>query len=107
MPASLWASWNFWDRRLLPQGIRSASLATAEYRSFWDDESGVTYLEFAVGMMTFVISFGIIEFSHIFYQWIPAAKAVRFGARLAPVSQPVPSVLASIMTGEELNATGS
>jgi hypothetical protein len=51
-------------------------------------------LEFTVGMMTFfVILFGIIEFSYIFYQWNAATKAVQFGARLAAVSDPVASDL--------------
>jgi Flp pilus assembly protein TadG len=74
-------------------------LATAERISFWDDEGGATFLEFTVGMMTFfVILFGIIEFSYIFYQWNAATKAVQFGARLAAVSEPVASDLTT-MTG--------
>jgi Flp pilus assembly protein TadG len=74
-------------------------LATAERTSFWDDEGGATVLEFTVGMMTFfVILFGIIEFSYIFYQWNAATKAVQFGARLAAVSEPVASDLTT-MTG--------
>ncbi len=65
-------------------------MATAERMSFRDDESGASYLEFTVGMMTFfVILFGIIDFSYIFYQWNAATKAVQFGARLAAVSEPV------------------
>jgi Flp pilus assembly protein TadG len=76
-------------------------LASAERISFWDDEGGATYLEFTVGMMTFfVILFGIIEFSYIFYQWNAATKAVQFGARLAAVSNPVDSSL-STLTGLE------
>lgn len=74
-------------------------MATGERRSFWDDESGATMLEFTVGMMTFfVILFGIIEFTYIFYQWNAATKAVQFGARLAAVSDPVSSDLKT-MTG--------
>jgi Flp pilus assembly protein TadG len=74
-------------------------LATAERISFWDDEGGATVLEFTVGMMTFfVILFGIIEFSYIFYQWNAATKAVQFGARLAAVSEPVATDLTT-MTG--------
>jgi len=74
-------------------------LATAEHISFWDDEGGASLLEFTVGMMTFfVILFGVIEFSYIFYQWNAATKAVQFGARLAAVSNPVSSDLAA-MTG--------
>jgi hypothetical protein len=74
-------------------------LATAERISFWDDEGGATYLEFTIGMMTFfVILFGVIEFSYIFYQWNAATKAVQFGARLAAVSEPVASDLKT-MTG--------
>jgi Flp pilus assembly protein TadG len=72
-------------------------LAATERISFWDDESGATYLEFTVGMMTFfVILFGIIEFAFIFYQWNAATKAVQFGARLAAVSDPVSGGLRSI-----------
>ena len=74
-------------------------MATAERISFWDDEGGASVLEFTVGMMTFfVILFGIIEFSYIFYQWNAATKAVQFGARLAAVSEPVASDLKT-MTG--------
>jgi Flp pilus assembly protein TadG len=74
-------------------------LASAERKSFWDDEGGASFLEFTVGMMTFfVILFGIIEFTYIFYQWNAATKAVQFGARLAAVSDPVSSDLET-MTG--------
>lgn len=76
-------------------------MASAERISFRDDESGASYLEFTVGMMTFfVVLFGIIEFSYIFYQWNAATKAVQFGARLAAVSNPVDSSL-STLTGLE------
>jgi hypothetical protein len=76
-------------------------LASGERKSFWDDESGASFLEFTVGMMTFfVILFGIIEFTYIFYQWNAATKAVQFGARLAAVSNPVDSSLVTL-TGLE------
>lgn len=74
-------------------------MASVERMSFWDDESGATYLEFTVGMMTFfVILFGVIEFTYIFYQWNSATKATQFGARLAAVSEPVATDLTT-MTG--------
>ena len=87
-----------------------------ERKSFWDDESGASFLELTVGMMTFfVILFGIIEFTYVFHQWNAATKAVQFGARLAAVSDPVSSglktmtgvvapvpALATTVTGEDL-----
>jgi hypothetical protein len=84
LPASLsfmggWKPLTLWSR------IRSASLATDERRSFWDDLSGLSFGEFVVGVTTFLR--GIIEFTHIFYQWNAASKAVPFGARLAVVSR--------------------
>lgn len=67
--------------------------------SFRDDEGGASYLEFTVGMTTFfLILFGVIEFTYVFYQWNAATKAVQFGARLAAVSNPV-STGFTAMTG--------
>lgn len=74
-------------------------MACARPISFRHDESGASYLEFTIGMTTFfLILFGVIEFTYVFYQWNAATKAVQFGARLAAVSDPV-STGFTAMTG--------
>ena len=74
---------------------------SADRKSFWRDESGSSMIEFTVAMTGFfLILFGIIEFSYVFYQWNAATKAVQFGARLAAVSDPVASALTTL-TGME------
>lgn len=58
------------------------------------DETGASFVEFTLVVTTFlVIVLGFVDFSYIFYQWNSATKAVQFGARLAAVSDPVPSGL--------------
>ena len=72
-------------------------MARTKSISFRDDESGASYLEFTVGMTTFfLILFGVVEFTYVFYQWNAATKAVQFGARLAAVSDPVSTGFTSI-----------
>ena len=74
---------------------------SADRKSFWRDESGSSMIEFTVAMTGFfLILFGIIEFSYVFYQWNAATKAVQYGARLAAVSNPVANDLMA-MTGME------
>lgn len=65
------------------------------------DESGAVLVEVTATLLTFfVLIFGIVEFSYVFYQWNSATKATERGARLAAVSSPVASNL-STLTGLE------
>lgn len=65
------------------------------------DESGAVLIEATAAILTFfMLVFGVVEFSYIFYQWNAASKAVQWGARLAAVSDPVASNLRSL-TGLE------
>lgn len=54
-------------------------------------------IEFTAAVLTFfTLLFGVIEFSHAYYQWNAATKAMQHGARLAAVSDPVLAELRSI-----------
>jgi hypothetical protein len=65
-------------------------LAFAELRYLQKDESGAALIEFTAAAFTFfIVLFGIVEFSNVYYQWNAATKAVQLGARLAAVSDPV------------------
>lgn len=80
-------------------------MACASVRSLRRDASGAAILEFTIvaGVMVTVL-FGIVEFTHVFYQWNAATKAVQVGTRLAAVSAPVWQE-ASTLTGMENGAT--
>ena len=66
-----------------------------------DDTDGSAFLEFTIfAMFFFTLLFGIVEFSLAYYQWNAGTKAVQLGARLAAVSDPVPTGLESL-TGME------
>lgn len=81
--------------------MKNACLESVEVRWFLRDERGSVFLEFTVTVMVFLLSlFGIVEFSHLFYQWNIATKAVQHGARLAAVSNPVAGQLVTL-TGLE------
>lgn len=74
---------------------------SADRKSLLKDDSGAAMLEFTAAAFTFFIMlFGIIEFSNVFYQWNAATKAVQLGARLAAVSNPVAEDLLTL-TGME------
>ncbi len=54
------------------------------------DERGTTTIEFTiVAVLFFTLTFGIVEFGFLFWQYNSAAKAAQVGARLAAVSNPV------------------
>ena len=62
---------------------------SAERKSLLKDDSGAALLEFTAGAFTFfIVLFGIVEFSNVYYQWNAATKATQLGARLAAVSEP-------------------
>jgi Flp pilus assembly protein TadG len=72
---------------------------------FWRDEVGGPLVEVAVLFpVVFLFLFGSVDFLYAFYQWTSATKAVEVGARLAAVSDPVASGLATIPTNA-LNGT--
>lgn len=64
--------------------------------SFRKSEAGSVYVEFTVltGLF-FTLLFGVVEFSYFMWQWNSATKAVEAGVRLAVVSDPGPSALAT------------
>ncbi len=70
---------------------------SAKLKQFLNDENAAVMVEHAATMLTFfLILFGIIEFSFLYYQWNAATKAVQFGARMAAVSNPIPTGLAAM-----------
>jgi hypothetical protein len=61
------------------------------------DETGTTMIEFTiVALFFFVLTFGLVEFGYMFWQYNSAAKAAQVGARLAAVSDPVWSELLTL-----------
>jgi len=61
---------------------------------FLRDQQGSVMVEVTIMLsITLILVFGAIDFLLLFYQWNAAAKAVQIGARLAAVSDPVPSGL--------------
>lgn len=65
-------------------------------KSIVSESDGAAMIEFAAiaGLLIF-LTFGIVDFSLAFFQWNAATKAVERGARLAAVSDPVSSDLAT------------
>jgi len=62
----------------------------AHLRHLSRDQSGTTTIEFTIVALLFLLlTFGLVEFGHMFWQYNSAAKAAQFGARLAAVSNPV------------------
>jgi len=54
------------------------------------DQSGTTMIEFTIVMVLFfLLTFGLVEFGFLLFQWNSAAKAAQFGARMAAISDPV------------------
>jgi hypothetical protein len=63
---------------------------------FGSDQSGATMVEMAIVMpLLLTLLLGFVDFGYAFYQWNAANKAVQMGARLARISTPVASGLAS------------
>ncbi|MGH6892692.1 MAG: TadE/TadG family type IV pilus assembly protein [Dongiaceae bacterium] len=57
---------------------------------FARDDTGTTTIEFTiVALLFFLMTFGLVEFGYMLFQWNSATKAVQLGARLAAVSDPV------------------
>lgn len=54
------------------------------------DDSGTTTIEFTIVVLLFLLlTFGLVEFGHMLWQYNSAAKAAQLGARLAAISNPV------------------
>ena len=65
-------------------------------RRFHNDESGAAMVEMSlVLVLLLVLTLGFVDFGHAFYQWNAAGKAVQAGARMASVSNPVATGLAT------------
>lgn len=61
------------------------------------DPSGTTTIEFTIVAMLFLLlTFGLVEFGNMFWQYNSAAKAAQLGARMAAVSDPVWSELVNL-----------
>jgi hypothetical protein len=61
------------------------------------DQSGTTTIEFTIVALLFLLlTFGLVEFGNMFWQYNSASKAAQLGARLAAVSNPVWSGLVSL-----------
>ena len=66
----------------------------AHLRHLGHDQRGTTTIEFTIVALLFLLlTFGLVEFGNMFWQYNSAAKAAQLGARMAAVSNPVWSVL--------------
>ena len=69
----------------------------ARLRHLGRDQSGTTTIEFTIVAMLFLLlTFGLVEFGNMFWQYNSATKAAQLGARLAAVSNPVWSELVNL-----------
>ncbi|RWF78019.1 MAG: pilus assembly protein [Mesorhizobium sp.] len=65
-------------------------------RGFAKSEGGATTVEMAiVSTLLFAVVLGFVDFGYALYQWNAANKAVQLGARLASISDPVATALAT------------
>ena len=63
-------------------------------KRFAGDTGGASMVEFSIiAFLVLVVTGGLVDFSHGFYQWNSATKALQLGARLASISDPVDSSL--------------
>ena len=65
-------------------------------RSLLKDRSGASMVEFTlIFMLLLLLTFGIVDFGNLLYQWNSAEKATQAGARAATISDPVATELAT------------
>ncbi|TIL67019.1 TadE/TadG family type IV pilus assembly protein [Mesorhizobium sp.] len=65
-------------------------------RRFAKSEGGAATVEMAIVMtLLFTLVLGFVDFGYALYQWNAATKAVQVGARLASISDPVATALAT------------
>ena len=70
---------------------------TVHLRHLGHDQRGTTTVEFTIVALLFLLlTFGLVEFGNMFWQYNSAAKAAQHGARLAAVSNPVWSGLVTL-----------
>jgi len=63
-------------------------------KRFASDTGGASMVEFSIiAFLVLIVTGGLVDFSHGFYQWNSATKALQQGARLASISNPVDSSL--------------
>ncbi|MEI8717240.1 TadE/TadG family type IV pilus assembly protein [Mesorhizobium sp. ISC11] len=63
---------------------------------FAKSEDGAAMVEMTiVSSLLFTLVLGFVDFGYAFYQWNEATKAVQVGARLASISDPVSTALAT------------
>src|SRR5258706_8166625 len=68
-------------------------------RNLRRDERGTGAVEFAlIGLLLFIVSFGIIDFGLAYWQWTSAEKATQVGVRKAVVSDLVAGDLKTFPT---------
>src|SRR3954454_25353542 len=77
-------------------GMRNA-MSRPDPRCFAADSSGAAAVEFGlIGGFFILLLFGVIDFGSALFQYNEASKAVQLGARLASVSDPGSSGLATL-----------
>ena len=61
------------------------------------NDAGTTTIEFTiVVLLFFLLTFGLVEFGYLLFQYNSATKAAQYGARMAAVSDPVWSPLITL-----------
>jgi Flp pilus assembly protein TadG len=89
---------------IFPETPRKPSLL----RNLRRDERGATAVEFAlIGLLLFIVSFGIIDFGLAYWQWVMAEKATQVGVRKAVVSNMVAKGLTTWPINGSANANGT
>src|SRR5687767_12334772 len=98
-----WGSCRRWVSSRSPSTPRMNSASSWSRRMFAHprhlgrDQSGTTTIEFTIVALLFLLlTFGLLEFGHMFWQYNSATKAAQHGARLAAVSNPVWSGLVTL-----------
>ena len=65
-------------------------------KSIVKDQGGAAMVEFSIVMLLlFLLTFGIVEFGNLVFQWNSAEKATQVGVRTAVISDPVATELSS------------
>jgi Flp pilus assembly protein TadG len=88
--------------------LAATRLSPSLLRILRRDERGTTAVEFAlIGLLLFIVSFGIIDFGLAYWQWVMAEKATQVGVRRAVVSNMVAKGLATWPINGSANANGT
>jgi hypothetical protein len=66
--------------------------------TFRADRSGAVIVEMAIALpLLLILLLGFVDFGYAFYQWNAGNKAVQVGARLARISDPVATDIATVV----------